>query len=300
MRRLPPLNQIRAFEAVARHLSFTKAAEELFVTPGALTRHIQALEDYYGAKLFNRSKRQIALTPSAETLFRPIQQAFNIINEVSNQVKSPNTELRIKVINSFAIRWFLDKLKQFDLTYPEVHMRLTIGSNDTNLLTEEYDAAIIYSETEPTDCLFFELFSEQLYPVCSPSLLPEGKKFELEELPQQRIILSSRDGREWKNWMKTYDVEEMPFDTALRFELDDTAIQAAVAGHGVALANILYIENELKLGSLKLAANITPISLGAHYFIYSNQMAEKKRLMKFKDWLLSAADETKTSLKLDN
>lgn len=292
---LPPLNQLKAFEAVARHLSFTKAGNELCVTPGALTRHIQLLEEFFNLQLFNRSKKKISLTQSGEALYISTKQAFELLSRTAFLLKNSKAELRIKVFHSFAVRWLLSRLKNFEATYPDINMSLTISSNEVNLVNEEYDAAIIYSKNPPENYSYIEMLSEQLIPVCAPSFLPDNKPFSISEIFLHSIILSTIKGTAWKEWSKVYDVPDFDLSSALRFENDDAAIQAAIAGFGIALVNSRYIETELNSGTLKLATDLEPVSLGAHYFIYSKQAEQKPEFNLLKNWITSQVQTVKVN-----
>lgn len=297
MRRLPPLNPLRVFETVARHESFAAAAADLFVTPGAVTRHVQALEHFYGVRLINRTRKGIVLTATGQLLLPTVRDAFDRIATVSERIKACHSELHLKAPNTFAARWLIGKLGRFASVCPQVRLRMTVTvEHGVDFSKEPYDAAIIYAPEEPAGVHTILLFVEQLYPVCSPALVPRATGFTVTELVDQCLLLATVDGRDWRRWGSIHGLPSRAYDLALAFDTDDTAIQAAVAGRGIALANLLYLENEFRLGGLQLAVDVPPASFGAHYFVCPKASAETSRILPFREWLVTEAAQSRASL----
>ena len=173
MRRLPPLNALQIFVTVARHRSFTRAAEHLCLTQGAISRQILTLEEYFGFPLFKRGARGLTLTAEGDVLLPVVREGFARIEEVSLRLTRQRTDLALKV-PTCVMRWMLPRIMRFQSEHPELQLQITTTwQHDVDFRVESFDAAIIYGSSPGTDVHAVPLFDEQLTPVCSPDLLSE-------------------------------------------------------------------------------------------------------------------------------
>lgn len=290
IRRLPPLNALRAFEAAARHLSFTEAAAELFVTQGAISRQVQALEDHFQAPLFHRTHRRIALTEHGRALLPVLTDAFDRIAQASDRVRGSRRDLRVKVPVTFALRLLIPRLHRFQERYPDVHVRLTTASDPIDFAHEDFDAAIAYSEGRPLEPgeVADRLFVERMTVVAAPSFLAAGPPLRVPaDLRGRRLILNTPDGWDWRRWAEATGVTDLDFDSALVFDIDDHALQAAARGHGVALAALQLIRDDLDRGRLVAPLAAPSVAMGEYRLVYPAANAGRTRLIAFRDWLLA-------------
>lgn len=270
---------------------------EFCVTEGAVSRQIKLLEQYYGQPLFERAGRGVRLTDTGRRLLSVIGPAIQHISQVSEEIRGYTQQFTLSVTTSFAIRWLLPRLADFEAAHPNFPINLQAGKNPRDIPGMRFDASIIYVLGNPYDpkAIVPEnshfIMAEWLLPVCSPVLLGEEKPILPSSMEKYRLIFNELTGRDWRLWMECVPEANVQFDTALRFEHDDTAIQAAVAGHGVALANIAYIGNELKMGSLVPAVDHTPIAIGAHYLVSEPDRTGLPHVKAFRNWLVASAAE---------
>ena len=289
-RRLPPLNALRAFEAAARNLSFSAAAAELFVTQGAISRQIKALEAYYGFALFHRGQHGVALTEQGQLLAPAASEALDRIARVSERLIGRERDLRIKVLPTIALRWLIPRLHRFQEAHPEIEVRLTTAWHFVDFAREDFDAGIVYSDWSAAGVRRDLIFTERVTPVCAPGLLAAaGPLKRPEDLKRQRLILNTTTARDWRLWAAAAGVSELPFDQALVFDVDDPAIRAAAAGAGVGLADIRFIEDDLAAGRLVAPLAMAPVEIGAYYLAAPESLAEAPRVAAFRDWLLGEA-----------
>ncbi|WP_120497291.1 LysR substrate-binding domain-containing protein [Kiloniella sp. EL199] len=317
--KLPPLTAIRHFTAAASHLSFREAARELCVTEGAISRQIKLLEEYFGCALFLRVHRGVQLSDEGRKLYDVTDQALFQIAQVTDEILGGVSNFTLSVTTSFAIRWLMPRLSGFEALHPSIPINLQTVTYPRTAQSRRFDASIVYQLGDPADKTSpvpdnSELIMiEWLLPVCAPGYLSgyqeealvkncktnreNGKHtLLLQDLKDHRVIFNEPTGRDWRSWaIKSGDVE-LALDRALKFEHDDTAIQVAVAGHGIALANLAYISNELKLGSLVPAVACQVLPIGAHYLVTEKGKAGLSHVETFRDWLMTTAESFKAEL----
>ncbi|MFT5705998.1 MAG: LysR family glycine cleavage system transcriptional activator [Oceanospirillaceae bacterium] len=294
--KLPPLTALHYFCVAAKHLSFVKAANELYVTEGAISRQMKLLAQYYSKALFVKKGRAMELSESGELLFSVCAPALKSISQVSAQLTAKDHGLNINVTTSFAIRWLLPKLVYFEHKYPHYPVHLQATSSEKILVLDDSDVLISYALKPEFSHLQrrIKLLDERLLAVCAPSVLAAKKvhnnqPFDVHELQNSKLILNELTGRDWRLWGELLNIDKLPIDRALKFEQDDVAIQAAVAGHGIALANTAYIQHELALGSLVPATNKKAIVVGAHYLEIAHNSENYPAVIAFREWLLEMA-----------
>jgi LysR family transcriptional regulator, glycine cleavage system transcriptional activator len=264
MRKLPPLRSLCAFEAAARHRSFKEAAAELGVTPTAISHQIRLLEEICGQSLFQRRPRPLALTGAGERLFPVLQNGFDaFVNAVASVSKcAEQTPLRVTSPNAFASRWLVPRLPQWRRAYPDVPLEIIGTDAVLDLRAGDADLAIRYARRMPMGFAAREICRDTFFPVCSPDLLAKGAHpikgaADLLRYPLIHFDWMSRDPEAptWQQWLATaraidpdlLDVSKT-WDLSFREELH--AIDAVVAGQGIAICSDVVISRELKCGAL--------------------------------------------------
>ncbi|SLM27632.1 Glycine cleavage system transcriptional activator [Desulfamplus magnetovallimortis] len=294
-RNLPSLNALRAFEASARHLSFTRAAEELCVTQGAVSRQVKQLEETLGVTLFHRLHRQLILTDQGQMLTNPLIDAFDLIAASLDRLKNQPTDLKIKVHPTFAIRWLIPRLHRFQNKYPEIQVRLTTSSINVDFTRENFDVGIIYTgliyNEEKRKVLGYEkIVDEYLTPVCSPELIKEkgGKKLKSpDDLVNYLLLHNNHEQREWRAWAKAVGVTDLLSERGQIFEVDDAALQAAASGLGIALGNLVLIKEDLESGRLVMPFKDLVVKTGEYYVTWPDINSKSKVVEAFRGWMLS-------------
>jgi LysR family transcriptional regulator, glycine cleavage system transcriptional activator len=288
-RRLPPLNALRAFEAASRHASFTRAAEELFVTQGAVSRHVATLETWLKVQLFSRSPRGIELTPKGAVFFRIVRSALDQLEYGARQLqqKPDDRTLRLKVPPTFAIRWLMPRLGQFHALHRDIDVQITTSHQPVNFNREDVDACI-HSDTQPLpDARCQRLFGERLLPVCSPALPERGPALAVPaDLARHVLVCSLHRPRDWPTWLAAAGVAGVDGNNGLKVENSALAYQAALEGVGVVIAQRSFVDDDLRTGRL-----IAPFSLqvqtdGAYYLGYPAERAKSESVAAFEAWVL--------------
>jgi LysR family transcriptional regulator, glycine cleavage system transcriptional activator len=286
-RNLPSLNGLKAFEAAARHLSFTLAARELCVTQGAVSRQIKQLENQLKVILFHRSHRNLALTDQGTALISPLTRAFNIMTDAVDSLKNQHQDFSLKVHPTFAIRWLIPRLHHFQALHPDIQVRLTTSGENVNFGQENFDAGITHLGQETPGITREKILTEQLIPVCSPKFcranLPREKP---EEIEGHMLLHNTPDLREWAAWADQVGIESLSLERGQIFEVDDAALQAATAGLGVALGDLFLIRKELASGLLMAPFGLTPIKTGNYYFSRPDFNRHAHNITAFQNWLV--------------
>ncbi len=301
MRRLPPLNSIRAFEATARHSSFSKAAEELNVTPGAVSQQVKVLEEYLDLKLFKRKNRMILLTDEAQICLPlltegldKLSQAIDMIHEQSN-----DKPLTITAPPTFASRWLMPRLSNFQQEFPDIDVRIDANNDIADLVNDDIDIGIRFGTGQYPGLEADYLFSQNVIPVCNPALLTKGKKLEKPEDLKNHTLLHAHGDYfyidsthvDWDMWFATVGVTGIDSRHGLHFSQHNLLVEAAIRGQGIALVGDIVVNDELESGQLVKLFENTDIPLKfSYYLIYSHTRSNQPRIKIFRQWLL---DEVK-------
>ena len=286
---LPSLNALKAFEAAARHGSFTLAARELAVTQGAVSRQIKQLESQLDVILFHRMHKKLRLTDQGVLLQPPVTQAFDIMTKAVEALNTQSQDLNLKIHPTFAIRWLIPRLHHFQSRYPDIRVRLTTSSINVDFTNENFDAGITHLGTDIPGVDREKILKEQLVPVCAPALANGNNPIRSPlDLRGHTLLHNSPDLKEWQNWAEQKGVQNLPLAHGQVFEVDDAALQAATAGLGVALGDIFLIRDELKSGRLVAPLGLDPIKTGNYYFSVPKTQAVSKGVKRFRDWLKTA------------
>lgn len=292
LRRLPPLNAVRVFEAVARNGSVTGAAREMSVTQGAVSRHVASLESWLGTKLFTRTQRGVTLTAKGAAYFRTINGALDQIDFATRQVQnSPDGNLlRLKLPPTFAIRWLVPRLAAFHALHPGIDVQITTSHESADFDREEIDACIHSERDRPAGAGFRRLLGEVLLPVCSPRLLQLGPPLrEPRDLARHQLLCSMNRPRDWPTWLAAADVPDLDGNGGLKFENAALAYQAAIDQLGVMIAQRALVEDDLASGRLVAPIAIAVPTSGAYYLAYPPNRPRSARVVAFEDWIVMAA-----------
>ncbi len=292
--RLPPLNALRAFEASARQLSFTRAAEELFVTQAAISHQIKALEDNLGIKLFMRKNRALLLTEEGQSYYLDIKDIFNALYDATERLlaRGEKGAITVSMQPSFAIQWLVPRLNTFNLLHPDIDVRIKAVDQPENSLTEDVDLAIYYGRGRWRGIHAEQLHTEYLIPVCSPLLL-SGKK-PLNEIADlaQHTLLHDTSRRDWKRWFKHVDVRGGNVNHGPIFSHSAMVLQAAIHGQGVALAHSVLAKPDIDSGRLVCPFKEVLVSKNSYYIVCREQQLEIGKITAFREWVLqTVADE---------
>lgn len=290
-RDLPNLLALRAFDAAGRHLSFTRAAAELFLTQGAISRHVRGLEDELGTKLFYRRARSLELTAEGAAYLATVRQAFDLLASGSRQVRTSRTRVRLKVAltASFAANWLLPRLSHFTANHPDIGIDFEPGIQMIDLSAEGIDAAIRYGTGTWPGLDSTALMLEEVFPVCSPALLRKGPPLQaVADLAHHNLLLSGPRS-DWDDWATAVDLDlqSVPHQTML-YDYN-LVLQAAVDGMGVALGRRILIEDRLKSGELVQALPQTLRDTRGYYLVTLPARRGDKSIDAFRNWLLAEA-----------
>lgn len=284
---LPPLLALRAFEAVARNLSFIKAAKELSVTQSALSHQVHKLEEHLGKPLFIRRTRAIDLTADGQHYYDEIRPALDMIAAATRaqKVAPTNTVLRVGLLASFATLWLAPRLAGFLNCYPHIQVELLPAIQLANVAAAEVDLAIRYGKGDWPDVQATRLMAEVISPVCSPAF----KASKLHNAPL--LMATSHRPFEWTDWSAHYRVD---LDHHPRVMLHDynIVVEAAVAGQGIAMGRHRLIERKLKDGSLVEAFDWPPYHSEIGYWLIAAQGPASEAVECFTAWLKEACCDT--------
>ena len=306
---LPPLTALRTFEAVARLKSFTKAANELYVTRAAVSHQIKNLEEYLGFQLIKRQTRSISLTPAAEAALPKLREGFNNLSDAVHLMSShqSNENINVWMAPSFASKWLVPRLHSFSLKYPEIDMQISgnIGLVDTaehgNVSMEEIfrsndvDVAIRFGSGNYPGCVVNKLFSVKAIPLCSPDLLndPEKPLNTPEDLKYHTLLHDNTDyeGRpEWKAWLKHAGVTGVKVDRGLRFNHISLAMDAAIDGQGVLMGIETLARSDIEAGRLCQPFELSLPLKRSYYVIRPESMDSNRHAVDaFIEWIIEEA-----------
>ena len=242
-RKMPPLNPLRAFEAAARQLSFTHAADELCVTQGAISRSVKALEDYFGEPLFERTGHGLALTERSEALALKLSDGFMRIGEAADEFRGIQTSpiLTVRTYTSFLIGFLIPNLPDFQVKHPEIRVRLVSATDSTEFSREIADVRIRYGRGHWKNVESTLLFCDSLRPLCSPSLLdPTKRPYPIEELRRHVLLHQELRRSDWPNWLSMVGNADMNPRDNLVFDELSIVYQAAMSGAGMVMAQQAY------------------------------------------------------------
>jgi LysR family glycine cleavage system transcriptional activator len=253
MRRLPPLSALRAFEAAARHGSFKHAAQELAVTPTAISHRVRALETYTNVPLFVRTVRQVTLTEAGAQLFPVLTQGFDAFEAVLQQLMQtdPRKRVTITATNAFTAKWLMPRIARFHALHPDIDLQIHASNLTADLANQGFDIALRYGRGPYPGFNVEPIFADEYAPVVNPLLQVQGVAA-LESVPLIHFewTKDSPDNPTWQKWLAHAGLLDTPLHGQLRYSDEGHAIQAAVAGQGIALLSLALVADELAAGYL--------------------------------------------------
>jgi LysR family glycine cleavage system transcriptional activator len=292
--RLPSLNGLRAFEAAARHLSFTHAAAELNVTQTAISHQIRRLEEKLGIRLFVRQNRALALTPQARDYLPGVHAAFNDLRLATDRLqrKGDDRVLTISTLASLAAKWLLPRLSAFQEVHPDIGVRITTSTALVDFNGGDVDAAIRYGRGQWPGLRADWLTADQVFPVCSPALLAGERPLRSPEDLAHHTLLHSSGGYDddWRLWLTAAGLPaNISRQPGLSFDMIFMTLQAAIDGLGVAVGRTTYVEGDLAKGRLVVPFDIRLPADAGFYLVSPEATADAPKLAAFRAWLLASA-----------
>jgi LysR family glycine cleavage system transcriptional activator len=288
-RRLPPLNALRAFEAGARHLSFTKAAEELFVTQAAVSHQVKLLEEDLGVSLFRRMTRKLALTEEGRALQRVAGEALDAIAEVAGELRagSRGRTLSLSLTPTFGVKWLAQRIGRFWAAHPDIDLRLHHSIHLVDFARDEVDAAVRWGGGTWPGVEAVYLMRAGQTPVCAPELLQGPHPLREAADLRHHTLLHERDYVEWAQWLAVAGAPEI--DPRRGPVIDDISVlhQAAIDGQGVALESENMVRADLEAGRLVKPFDVDLDEHNAYYLVAPPKAFERPNVQAFRDFLLA-------------
>ena len=287
-RRLPSLNAMRAFEAAARHLNLSRAADELCVTHGAVSRQVKSLEDQLGTLLFDRKDARLALTRAGETLATTARTAFDLLETGTAQVRADaNREsLTVSCWSTFMMRWLIPRLHGFTERHPDIRFQLSASCAPVDFERDPFDLAIrIQPQSLPEGVTATPLFAEALGPLCSAELLKRRPLEDPRQLVQLPLLAAKTRPTAWQEWLDLAGLAGLELPDAQDFEHTFYMLEAVIAGLGVGVAQRALVESDLRNGRLVAPFGFLPSGRSA-CLLYPERLAGAPGVIAFRDWLL--------------
>jgi LysR family glycine cleavage system transcriptional activator len=290
--RLPSLNGLRAFEAAARHLSFTQAASELNVTQTAISHQIRRLEEELGVRLFVRQNRALALTAEARDYLPGVRAAFNDLRLATDRLlrRDDDKVLTVSTIASLAAKWLLPRLTDFQEAHPGIDVRITTSTSLVDFQRDNVDAAIRYGRGQWPGVRAEWLMRDELFPVCSPSLLWGEKPLRAPQDLRDHVLLHTNNGDDWRLWLTAAGLSTgISSQPGLTFDMTLMTLQAAIDGMGVAMGRTTYVQDDIAKGRLVVPFRIALPADAGFYLVSPDGRREGAKLAAFRQWVIAAA-----------
>lgn len=296
-RQLPPLNALRAFEAAARHMSISQAANELRVTPAAISHQIRLLEDHIGLPVFVRNGRGLALTDAGSAGLRELREAFTKLSAAMDAIDSLGEAgiLSVSVAPSFASKWLLPRLDSFNRLHPEIDVHVSASVQLVDFAKDGIDIAIRYGSGGYTDLVVERLLTETVIPVCSPALLAEvGPLTTPADLVGVTLLHDDSPENDpscptWDMWLRAAAVQNIDSSRGPRFNQSSLVIEAAALGRGVALAKSTLAAQDLRTQRLVQPLAATMAVDFAYYIVCPRAKLNLPKVSYFVQWLRTQA-----------
>jgi LysR family glycine cleavage system transcriptional activator len=298
IRRLPPLNALRAFEATARNGGLTKAAQELSVTQGAVSRHVLQLESWLGVSLCSRQRRGIETTRQGAALAAVLGTAFDQIEAQTRRMRQKPMEntLRIKLPPTFAIRWLVPRLARFHALNRHIDVQITTSHQTVDFDIEDIDVCIHAGTAPLPGAQCRRLFGEVLLPVCSPDM---SRKFPPLERPadlaRHVLLCSMHRPDDWPVWLRAAGIRDIDGNDGLKFENSALAYQAAVDELGIVMAQRAFVEEDLRTGRLVAPLDLRVATSGGYYLAHPRVREKLELVEAFSDWIIGQAASVDTT-----
>ena len=290
-RKIPSTTALISFEAAARNESFTKAAQELSLTQGAICRQIASLEDFLGVELFRRSRRGVKLTEAGLSYSRRVATQLDAVERDTLSVMGQQgaNVIELAVVPTFGTQWLLPRLKDFQKKHPEVTVNLTNRTRPFLFADTDFDAAIYFGDADWSGTESHRLMGEHPLPVCSPALLGNKTVLTADEIAELPLLQQTTRPYAWRQWFDSQHLNVPRDMTGPRYELFSMLAQAAMHDMGIALIPPFLIQRELTEKRLVIANPQALSSIKAYYLMIPERKVESASLRAFRDWLVNQA-----------
>lgn len=305
-RKLPPLNALRTFEAAARHGNFMAAADELCVSHSAISHQVKKLEVYLGLELFSREAKGVKLTETGRDYYATVRTALERIAEATAVLVAPHAAglVTVQVYSTFAIRWLIPRLAEFQTKHPQTHIRLHTSQSDVNFEHEDVDLCVMIGQPVHSGLHYDYLFSSRIFPVCSPSLLKGSTPLENpQDLAKHNIIQVYPSRKDWQVWLQQMQVSGVNPNAGQQFDSYDLAWNTAIQGLGIALGMEPFVNRDIEAGLLVeiFPGHVFPGDMiypeGDWYLACRKEKLDQKSFRVFREWLMSEVEKDQAMLK---
>lgn len=296
-RSMPPLNSLKAFEAAARHLSISLAAQELSVTPAAISHQVRQLEDFIGLPVFERNGRGLALTDAGRAGLRDLRQGFASLEAAMDAIETLGETgvLNVSVAPSFASKWLLPRLSSFEAQHPDIDVHVSASMQLTDFANDGVDIAIRYGAGGYPDVIFEKLLTETLIPVCSPNFLRNVHALKaITDLGGVTLLHDDSPDNDpscpnWEMWLRAAGVNNVDASRGPRYNQASLVIEAVILGRGVALTKSALAAGDIEAGRLvRPFSTVLPVDF-AYYFVAPKAKLNLPKVAFFRDWLRKQA-----------
>jgi DNA-binding transcriptional LysR family regulator len=291
---MPPLNPLYAFEAAARHLSFTKAAAEMNVTQGAISRQVKALEDHLGFELFNRTPAGILLTPGGYTYAAALTDAFDRVARATDELVTmrSHTVVTIRGYTTFLVRWLIPLLPDFHVQHPNIEVRLVSASDPVDFDRDNADLGIRYGSGRWRTLDSDLLLTDELFPVCSPTLAESTRLRRPTDLARCTLLHLNLRRADWPDWLAEAGCATLKSVNDVFLEDLGVVYQCAVAGLGVAMGQAAYVADDVAAGRLVAPFDVTLRRTRGYYLVCPRERANITKIATFRGWLRNMVGRT--------
>ncbi len=299
VRQLPNLNGLKAFEAAARHESFTKAAEELCVTQGAVSHQVKALEAELGLKFFNREPKRLVITEAGRGYLEVVRDALDRIAVGTDRLlqRQNSGVLTVSTSPNFASKWLVHRLGRFAEAHPSIDLRVSAALHHVDFAREDIDMAVRHGDGSDLGLDITRLYTEELLPVCSPALLRGPHPLRQPADLAHHTLLHMDHRQDWSKWLDAAGVTNVDLSRGPVFNQASIGIDAAVDGQGVALARTGLAAHDLIMGRLVRPFDLALPVAYAYWIVCPKATANLPKITTFRDWLLAEAAEDIRRLK---
>lgn len=291
--RLPPLKSLRAFEAAGRHLSFTRAANELNVTQAAVSHQIKALETWLEVPLFKRLNRALLLTEPGQHYLHSVRRALELLADATQQITATGggDPLTVSVMPSFGAKWLVSRLVRFSTDHPEIDLRFSAEDNLVDFSRDDVDIAIRFGRGTWAGLEVHLLMRQDVFPVCSPKLLTEGSHpLKAPGDLRHHVLLHERPASyDWRTWLLAAGVDGIDPVRGPSFSHAHVLLQATIDGQGVALGATPLVDDDLAAGRLVKPFELTLPGEWAYYVVYPAERADEPNIQTFRNWIVAEA-----------
>ena len=300
-RRIYPLNALRAFEASARHLSFVKAADELAVTPAAVSHQVKKLEEFLGFPLFRRKARGLRLVEAGQSLMAELGEVFLQLDQAMERVIDHDSggTLTLSVAPAFAVLWLIPRLQKFYALYPDIDVRISTGLGLVDFQRDDFDAVIRLGHGKWAGLDTIKLFDESVTPMCSPRLLEGPDPLQTPDDLRNHVLLHNHsmdydpEAPTWESWLRAADANDVDASHGTHFSLPDHGLQAAIDGSGVVLGWRTLSAPDVAAGRVVAPFELNLSLNNSFYLCYPRAHSMRTNIVVLRDWLLSEVASSK-------